>query len=656
MINSDSSQLKLLYNFNYFSPTKMRRNPTALLLLSVLISGVYSGFVFAQTAHEDSAAINQFPLAENTIPHGATQNIELLDFKNTDIRDVVRAIASKYALNIFVENGIDYRITVHLVDIPVYDALKFIAKEYGLRLERDGAIFKFERPFVLEPEPEPLSLFYENGLLSLDLKEEALRLVAEEISKYTGNNVIVNRGAEGSITCFMQRVPFEQALQILMSTNGFSVREKDGVYLVDKANQQHDENSPLNNGRSFWVGVKDSLVTLDVTRANIRDVLREIFLQIGFDLVVYDEIKGELTARCSNVTLDSALSYLLRGTEYSYHQENGVYLIGGESLQGITSSKLIRLNHLQVDNVVELLPQNITKQGALKVIKEHNGLVVTGSQELIKETESFIREIDRPIPQVLIEALVVDFNRQHVGEFGIKAGIGAAADSGASIVSSLFPVVDVSVSGAQINNILDVYQPFGLSRIAKLPDNFYLQIKAMENQGKANVRSRPQIATLSGHTASISIGTTQYFILRTETPIPGSNQVVLQESERFETIKAELKLEVTPWVTATGEIITEIHPEFSTPKNGLNSDTPPTIDHRVLDSTVKLKDGETIVLGGLIQEFDTESITKFPILGHIPLLGQLFQNRSYNKSSSELIIYLTPHVYYVGDAMQGVIQ
>ena len=76
----------------------------------------------------------------------------------------------------------------------------------------------------------------------------------------------------------------------------------------------------------------------------------------------------------------------------------------------------------------------------------------------------------------------------------------------------------------------------------------------MENEGKANVRSRPQIATLSGHTASISIGTTQYFILRTETPIPGSNQVVLQESERFETIKAELKLEVTPWVTATGEI------------------------------------------------------------------------------------------------------
>ncbi len=634
----------------------MRRNPTALLLLCVLLSGIYPGLVFAQTAHEDSGTINTFPLVDNTIPHGATKNIELLDFRDTDIRDVVRAIASKYALNVFVEDGIDNRITVHLVDIPVYNALKFIAKEYDLLLERDGNIFKFTRPFVPEPELEPLTIFYENGLLTLDLKDENLPRVVEEISKNTGHNVMLNRGVQGDLTGFMQRVPFAQALQILMSTNGFSVREKNGVYLIDNVYQQQDEKSSLTNGRSFWVGIKDSLVTLDVTRANIRDVLREVFLQIGFDLVVYDEVKGEITARCSQISLDNALSYLLRGTEYSYRSENGVYLIGGKSLQGINSARLIRLNHLQVDKVAELLPQNITKQAALKVIKEHNGIVITGPQELINEAENFIREIDRPVPQVLIEALVVDFNRQHVGEFGIKAGIGAAVDSSTSIVNSLFPVVDVSVSGAQINNMLDDFQPFGLSRIAKLPDNFYLQIKAMENEGKANVRSRPQIATLNGHKASISIGTTQYFILTNQTPIPSANDVLVQQSQRFETIKAELKLEVTPWVTATGEIITEIHPEFSTPKNGLNSDVPPTIDHRVLDSTVKLKDGETIVLGGLIQEFDTESITKFPVLGHIPLLGKLFQNRSHNKSNSELIIYLTPHVYYVGDPMPGVIQ
>lgn len=255
---------------------------------------------------------------------------------------------------------------------------------------------------------------------------------------------------------------------------------------------------------------------------------------------------------------------------------------------------------------------------------------------------------------------MVDFNRQRLGDFGIKAGVGSPGDSSRSQFQSLFPFIDVALSGAQFNNLLKKYgSNLGLASIAKLPANFYLQIKAMESEGIANVRSRPQIATLNGHTASISIGTTQYFILKTETPISSANQVVLQESERFETIKAEMILKVTPWVNANGEITAEIHPEFSTPKNGLDPSIPPTIDHRVLDSTVKLKDGETIILGGLIQEFDNETINKFPILGHLPLLGKLFQNRSYNKTYAELVIYLTPHIYYVGDeinSLQGYIR
>ena len=616
--------------------------------------------VYGQTLQNDPTEIQKFPIHENYLPLGAEKKIELLDFKNADLRDVVRAIASKYNLNIFIEDDINNRITIHLGEIPVYQALKFIARQYGLALERDGNIFKFKRPPIPKPEPKPLAIVYEDRLLGLNLKNADLQKVVEEISKKSGQNVLVNQGVHGHISGFLQRIPFDQGLKILMNVNGFSVRENNGIFLIDRNYQQHDQNDSPQPGKHFWISIKDSLVTLDVTKANIRDVLREIFLQIGLDVVMYEEVKGEISARCSNIAMENVLGYLLKGTNFTYLQENGVYLIGGKSLQGINRTQLIRLKHLRADKVIELLPQSITKNASIKIIKEHNGFVVTGSQELINEAESFIQEIDHPTPQILIEAMVVDFTRQHIGEFGIKAGIGAPADSSHPRFNSLFPVIDIAVSGSELNSILDTYGGgIGLSRITKLPDNFYLQIKALESEGKANVRSRPQIATLNGHTASISIGTTQYFILKTETPISGANQVVLQESERFETIKAEMILKVTPWVTETGEIITEIHPEFSTPKNGLNPSVPPTIDHRVLDSVVKLKDGETIILGGLIQEFDTETITKFPLLGHIPLLGKLFQSRSYNKSSAELIIYLTPHVYYVGDEIntfQGVIQ
>jgi type IV pilus assembly protein PilQ len=212
-------------------------------------------------------------------------------------------------------------------------------------------------------------------------------------------------------------------------------------------------------------------------------------------------------------------------------------------------------------------------------------------------------------------------------------------------------------SGNVLNKSLQYYgSQLGLKKIGKLPDEFLLHLRALERNGKANIRSQPQIATLNGHPASIKIGTTQYFVLKSQNPVVGGNQVINQVTERFEKITAEISLTITPWVSASGEITTEIHPEFSTPEGILNPNVPPTINHRVLDSTVRLRDGETIILGGLIQSIDSENIDKFPILGSLPLLGRLFQNRSHNRSKAELIIYLTPHLYY-GDegSVKGII-
>lgn len=187
---------------------------------------------------------------------------------------------------------------------------------------------------------------------------------------------------------------------------------------------------------------------------------------------------------------------------------------------------------------------------------------------------------------------------------------------------------------------------FGIQNLGRLPTDFFFRIQALSQEGVVNVRSRPQISTLNGHEASIEIGTTQYFILRSTTPLQSPNQIVTQESERFETIEANVSLQITPWVSSSGEVTTEIHPEFNTPVGNFNSEVPPTINSRILDSTVRLKDGETIILGGLIQDSETVNYNKIPILGDIPLLGQLFRNRSHDTSKSELIIFITPHGFY----------
>jgi len=581
-------------------------------------------------------------LPNSNIPQNALQKIEFLDFKNTEIKDILRSLATKYNLNIFIDDAITQRITLHLTGVTVHDVLCFIAEENNLKLTLEGSIYKIGKLEVLPPQPKPLSITYDNGRLTIDLKNEEIERVVRKISQITQKNIVLNHGVEGRISGYLQDIPFQQGLETLMSVNGYVVHQKGDIYIVDRRNY----GLTSNNKKPIWVTYTDSLITLDVFQANLSDIVREIAVQSGIDIFIYGEISGKVNAHCSGLPFEKALDYLFKGTNYTYRKEGNVYFIGDKNTSGIASIKLVRLHHIKAEGIIELLPPSIATKATLKVIKEHNGLMVIGSQDAIREIEEFIHQIDHPVPQILIEAIVVDYNTSDMGELGLTAGMKNPTDSTLH-VDSFFPTVDITASGSLLNQSLHYYGPqLGVKNIGKLPKDFLLRLRALERVGKANIRSQPKIATLNGHPASIKIGTTQYFILESQQPVVGGNQIINQISQRFETITAEISLTITPWVSASGEITTEIHPEFSTPQGTFDPNRPPTINHRILDSTVRLRDGETIVLGGLIQTVDGETIHRFPILSRIPILGRLFQNRSHTRNKAELIIYLTPHLYY----------
>lgn len=193
---------------------------------------------------------------------------------------------------------------------------------------------------------------------------------------------------------------------------------------------------------------------------------------------------------------------------------------------------------------------------------------------------------------------------------------------------------------------------FNVGNLGKLPADFYLNLKAMESKGLANIKSRPLLATLNGHKASLSIGTTQYFLLKTTIPYRDQTSVLFQESQSFQTIEADVKLEIAPYVGSDGLITVEIKPDFRTPVGQLSADVPPTINSRAFSSTLVVKEGETIVLGGLVQEGENEIRTQVPLLGSIPLLGNLFASTTKSTRKSELLIYITPHISY-GEAFKN---
>ncbi|MEX2345041.1 MAG: hypothetical protein WD604_05465 [Balneolaceae bacterium] len=605
----------------------------------------------------ESADSAQIDIDLENLPESALQLVGNLNTRDLDLRDLLRGIGREYNLNVIVDNNINGEATIRLEGIPAIEAIVHICREYGLQLIQSGKVFRVKKyiPPVIADEPViPNILIDENQLLTFDLQGDDLASVVRILSQKTGKNIVIRNGVSGSLSGFLQDVPFELGLETLLGNNGFVLRQKDGIYIIDRLGRRTSGDA---ENQTFWVNIDDGNISMDVVGAPITDLIREIAFQMDVNMITYQLPQGDITAKLNGLTLEDTFSYLFRGTNFTYRKEGDIYIIGDKNISGIATTELIRLKHIRADVVLELIPENILQGASVQVVKEQNGLMVIGTNDIIFELRRFIEEIDYPTPQIMIEALVLDVNSSDFFELGVTLAKGAAPDSSFLNPFAIFGGrgnggrqsggLVATGNGNTVNRLFGVGgNLFGIQNLGRLPADFFFRVQALSEEGIVNIRSRPQISTLNGHEASIEIGTTQYFILRSTTPLQSPNQIVTQESERFETIEANVSLRITPWVSSSGEVTTEIHPEFNTPVGAFNSEVPPTINSRVLDSTVRLKDGETIILGGLIQDSEIVNYNKIPILGDIPLLGQLFRNRSHDNSKSELIIFITPYVFY----------
>lgn len=650
MWNCETTYLSLLPQLNLRAfmllPTLRLHVPHAGFLLGIFLLFI-PAFCYAQGTPDQ-------PSPADTPPE--ERHLRIINVKGQDLRDVLRGIGQEAHINLVVDNRIDQKVTTHLADIPAMEAIQHLCRQYGLNLVRSGRIWRIEKPPEPPPAPPPpLAITIADDLLSYDLNDADLARVVRTIVEQTSLNIVLRSGVRGTISGLLRDVPLQVGLETMMTNNGFAMREKDGIFHLDRVGMEVTENGQ--RGRRFWVQVQDSLITLDVTDAPIQQVLREISNQMDIQLFTYTAPEGNISAKVSDLTLEDALSLLLKNTNATFREQDGVYLIGSKQTDGFSSTKLIRLDHIISDTALELLPSELTENATIQVVKEHNGLTVTASQDVIAQVEQFIDEVDHPTPQILIEALVLDVNTTDLFNAGITFGNDAQRALPAADGHYMFGDGESKSGGFNHRGGKRLAQKYldalgsmvglsGAKNLGKLPENFFFEINALSREGKVNIISRPQIAALNGSSSSLSFGTTQYFILDTSTPYPSTNQVYVQQAQRFEQIEAKIGLEVTPWVSASGEVTVDIRPEFSSPVGEFDPEVPPTINSRVLDSTVRLRDGETIILGGLIQDKSEVVLNKVPFLGSIPLLGRLFRNQSHDTSKSELIIFLTPHVFY----------
>lgn len=591
-------------------------------------------------------------------PPNYNEKIHALNFKNVDMKDILRGIALEYKTNIVIENSINKSVSVALFEVNVFEAIQMIANDNDVLFSFDRNRFYLKSRQEQGPPPkkevEPYIAYHpETDKIDLVIDDVLLSNFVDKLRNETKMNFLISNGTSGRLTGTLTNINTELGLRNIFQNNGFYVHVVDSIYYITRSTYFSGEEKSRPNSTNYWVSVKNKKVTLDVKDADVDKVIEDITIQYDLQMIRLAPASAKVTVKCNNIPLDKALYYILKNTGYSYKIDGEVFIFGKAVDKEIEDVKLIRLKYLKAELVFQKLPKVYATQLSIDVSAEHNALVVKGDLDNITELGEYIEEIDLPVPQVLIEALVVDYNIDDIYEFGLTAGIGDSATT--SRKDKWLPGLDVTASGKKINKLLDdvgTVNLFGTSvdvgKLGKLPDDFYINMRALEENGLANVKSRPLLSTLNGNKASLKIGTIQNYILTDLMPVQSQTSSTYIEQERIQKIEASISFEITPWVGPNNQLTLEVLPDFQTPVGEFSPDKNliPAINTRRLESTLRLNDGETIVIGGLIQDVETKKESKIPILGDIPWIGYLFTNIYKETKKSEMLIYITPHIFY----------
>lgn len=581
--------------------------------------------------------------------------------------------------------------------------------EYEFELTGSIVSFSPYQPLLPPPATHSApNISLQDGMLSVDLKADSLGAVIRMLSALTGRKILIKPDNFTLVSAFLPPTPIDTALEAIFSANNLQVRKRPkGYYLVESSTSlvsTAQRTSP--QGRTdFSIEVLTDadqiLLTISAEQADLASLVQAIFQESNVDYLQYAQLQGIISLETELLPLDALLSRLLQGTDYSYRHDGTLYLIGDKETPGMASTEIVHLRYRPTYQAIDLIPgtsnteevsaggrsmqinpetplytQNNsfanynqsgnnpfgptntastevapppsivkTQLGKVEIVEypELNRIILKGPSAEVAEIAWFLHQIDQPVPMVKVEMLVLEVNQNRLLSTSVKAGKKQASDT-LSLLETLLPNLNLNAGGDQINNLLD--QVPALSNLGMLSSDFYLKIRAQEERGNLKVEMQPVLSMLNGRSATLVVGQTQYYLLETQTNANGAVNNFTQFTQRFERIDANIKLSIRPYIAEDETVTLEVMPNFTTPVGSLDAEVPPTIATRRFESTIRVKNGETVILGGLTEERTNESTRGLPFLSRVPVLKYIFGDVDKGKTKTSMLIYLTPTIYY----------
>src|SRR4030043_157931 len=377
----------------------------------------------------------------------------------------------------------------------------------------------------------------------------------------------------------------------------------------------------------------------------IDDVIRAIAEKANVDIIKSPQVTGTVTATLTDVPLGEALDNILASHGYGYVADKNVIRIAPLSelaqKEEMLVSKIYRITYADVKDVEKTLEKFISKRGSLSCSPSTSNIIVTDTESKIKAIDTFIAHIDRITTQVLGEARIYDITAQDKLDLGIEWVAGRNTTLSSTLGGNPTGITDPFITsgfGGATDKTGTASQGFLRFGILNSHIDIDAQLRAEREDINAKLLANPRILVLDNETAVFDIVTEHPYVERT---IAGD---LVTETVKFKPVGT--KLEVTPHVTRDGMLRLHIMPEFGVKVSNvtLTSGSVPVIDTRKVDTIALVKDGQTVVLGGLRKKEVSQQTNKIPLLGDLPVIGVLFRFEGEDITNSALVVFITPHI------------
>lgn len=581
------------------------------------------------------------------------------NFSQLNIQELFREMGRRSKVNIDVNPEVNYKVVNNFSNVSVKDIVLYLCKQYHLDLDITGSILyikKYKRPVV--KKPKTFVVDYKNKQLTLDFKNDTLSYVSKAITNATGQNIILKPDVQHQkVNLYIKGLSVQSAMDKLALANGLELENlEDGTVVLSKK----EVVAASNNGRNQRGGSRNSrkknnkiaitrdesrpeLISLEANNVRLEDVVIGLFEEVEASYFIYSKVEGNINVKLEQQSLENILENISTNTKYYFTViDSNTYSYGERLVEGIRSNEVIPIKYRDVAGILEHFPSQIIKDIEIKEHADLNSLIVSGSQKNIDEIKAFLEQIDKPIPVVLIDVIVIDYSSNKNLEAGVSFG-----NKEEPVVSGgrMFPSADYTFSANSINKILNSFDRFGALNLGGVNPNFYVSLKALESNGIIDIKSTPKLSALNGKEATFTNGSEEFYLIEQLNTI-GTQNPQLQRTQNWKSVKASLDIKITPSVSLNGEVTLMVAFSQTSFTARIAPTAPPGVADRSLTSTVRVRDGDMVLLGGLEQISKNESGSGVPLLSRIPIIKWFFSSRNKTKSDSKLHVFIKPTVLY----------